>query len=203
MNIDNDDINELLDKYLIGKNDLEERLTKLIDNFVKEHGYNPVEHFKSRIKCKDSIIKKLVNKNLDITIDNIVTNIKDVIGFRLVCSFLTDVYDIVNLISSKLNVNIIEKKDFIAKPKDSGYSSYHLIVLVPIEYKGKKDYVKAEIQIRTVAQDFWASLNHKIQYKYEDLVPENIKKEMYEYSLIVNQLDKRMVSLKNEVNGCK
>ena len=108
MNIDNDDINELLDKYLIGKNVLEERLTKLIDNFVKEHGYNPVEHFKSRIKCKDSIIKKLVNKNLDITIDNIVTNIKDVIGFRLVCSFLTDVYDIVNLISSKLNVNIIE-----------------------------------------------------------------------------------------------
>ena len=78
-----------------------------------------------------------------------------------------------------------------------------MIVLVPIEYKGKKDYVKAEIQIRTVAQDFWASLNHKIQYKYEDLVPENIKKEMYEYSLIVNQLDKRMVSLKNEVNGCK
>ena len=70
-------------------------------------------------------------------------------------------------------------------------------------YKGKKDYIKAEIQIRTVAQDFWASLNHKLQYKYEDMVPENIKREMYEYSLIVKQLDRRMVSLKNEVNGCK
>ena len=202
MEIDSD-INELLNKYLLGKNILEDNLKKLIDNFVKEHGYNPIEHFKSRIKCKESIIDKLINKNLDITIDNIETNIKDVIGVRLVCSFLTDVYDIVNLISSKMDINIIEKKDFITNPKESGYSSYHLIVLVPIKYKGRKDYVKAEIQIRTVAQDFWASLNHKIQYKYEDKIPENIKREMYEYSLIVKQLDKRMVSLKNEVNGSK
>ncbi len=202
MEIDSD-INELLNKYLLGKNILEDNLKKLIDNFVKEHGYNPIEHFKSRIKSKESIIDKLINKNLDITIDNIETNIKDVIGVRLVCSFLTDVYDIVNLISSKMDINIIEKKDFITNPKESGYSSYHLIVLVPIKYKGRKDYVKAEIQIRTVAQDFWASLNHKIQYKYEDKIPENIKREMYEYSLIVKQLDKRMVSLKNEVNGSK
>ena len=202
MEIDSD-INELLDKYLLGKNILEDNLKKLIDNFVKEHGYNPIEHFKSRIKSKESIIDKLINKNLDITIDNIETNIKDVIGVRLVCSFLTDVYDIVDLISSKMDINIIEKKDFITNPKESGYSSYHLIVLVPINYKGRKDYVKAEIQIRTVAQDFWASLNHKIQYKYEDKIPENIKREMYEYSLIVKQLDKRMVSLKNEVNGSK
>lgn len=202
MEIDSD-INELLNKYLLGKNILEDNLKKLIDNFVKEHGYNPIEHFKSRIKSKESIIDKLINKNLDITIDNIETNIKDVIGVRLVCSFLTDVYDIVNLISSKMDINIIEKKDFITNPKESGYSSYHLIVLVPINYKGRKDYVKAEIQIRTVAQDFWASLNHKIQYKYEDKIPENIKREMYEYSLIVKQLDKRMVSLKNEVNGSK
>lgn len=202
MEIDSD-INELLNKYLLGKNILEDNLKKLIDNFVKEHGYNPIEHFKSRIKSKESIIDKLINKNLDITIDNIETNIKDVIGVRLVCSFSTDVYDIVNLISSKMDINIIEKKDFITNPKESGYSSYHLIVLVPIKYKGRKDYVKAEIQIRTVAQDFWASLNHKIQYKYEDKIPENIKREMYEYSLIVKQLDKRMVSLKNEVNGSK
>ena len=202
MEIDSD-INELLNKYLLGKNILEDNLKKLIDNFVKEHGYNPIEHFKSRIKSKESIIDKLINKNLDITIDNIETNIKDVIGVRLVCSFLTDVYDIVNLISSKMDINIIEKKDFITNPKECGYSSYHLIVLVPIKYKGRKDYVKAEIQIRTVAQDFWASLNHKIQYKYEDKIPEKIKKEMYEYSIIVKQLDKRMVSLKNEVNGSK
>ena len=203
MNIENYDLNELMNKYLIGKNILEEKLTKLIDNFINEHGYNPVEHFKSRIKCKESITTKLMNKNLEITIDNIEKNIKDVIGVRLVCSFLTDVYDIVNLISNKMNINIIERKDFIANPKETGYSSYHLIVLVPIIYKGKRDYVKAEIQIRTVAQDFWASLNHKIQYKYEDKIPTKIKQEMYEYSLIVNQLDKRMVSIKNEVNGCK
>ena len=203
MNIENDDINILLNKYLLGKSVLENKLKKMVDDFVNEHGYNPVEHFKSRIKSKDSIENKLINKNLDITADNVITNIKDVIGVRLVCSFLPDVYDIVNLISNKLNMNIIERKDFIANPKETGYSSYHLIVLVPITYNNNKDYVKAEIQIRTVAQDFWASLNHKIQYKYEDKVPAKIKKEMYEYSLIVNQLDKRMVSIKNEVNGCK
>ncbi len=203
MNFDNEEFNELLNKYLLGKDVLENKLNNLIDDFVKEQGYNPVEHLKSRIKCKDSIINKLHNKGLDVTIDNIVNNVKDIVGIRLVCSFLTDVYDLVNLISNKLNINIIERKDFIVKPKESGYSSYHLIVLVPIMYKGKKDYIKAEIQIRTVAQDFWASLNHKLQYKYEDMVPENIKREMYEYSLIVKQLDRRMVSLKNEVNGCK
>ena len=202
MNINND-IDEVLCKYSLGKSILETKIQKMIDNFVKEHNYNPVEHVKSRIKSKESIKNKLINKNLDITIDNITNNIKDIIGIRLVCSFLTDIYDIVSLISMISDISIVEKKDYISNPKASGYTSYHLIVLVPIVYNGKKEFVKAEIQIRTVAQDFWASLSHKIQYKYEDNIPNNIKEEMYEYSLIVNQLDRKMVNLNKIVNGNK
>lgn len=202
LNIDKE-IDIMIKKYSLAKDILENELKIMMDNFVIEHNYNPIEHIKSRIKSKESIINKLNNKKLDVTIDNIVNNIKDVIGIRLVCSFLTDIYDIVSLISNIKNINIIEKKDYIINPKESGYTSYHLIVLVPINYNGKKEFVHAEIQIRTVAQDFWASLNHKIQYKFEDDIPTNIKEEMYEYSVIINQLDKKMVNLNKVVNGGK
>lgn len=196
-------MDDLLTKYSLGKEKLEQILRNLIDNFISSYNYNPVEHIKSRLKTEDSIINKLKNKHLEVTNENIIENVKDVIGIRLVCSFLTDIYDIVNLISNISELNIIEKKDYVSNPKESGYTSYHLIVLVPIVYNGKKDFVKAEIQIRTVAQDFWASLSHKIQYKYEDNIPNNIKEEMYEYSLIVNQLDRKMVNLNKIVNGNK
>lgn len=196
-------MDDLLAKYSLGKEKLEQILRNLIDNFISSYNYNPVEHIKSRLKTEDSIINKLKNKHLEVTNENIIENVKDVIGIRLVCSFLTDIYDIVNLISNISELNIIEKKDYVSNPKESGYTSYHLIVLVPIVYNGKKDFVKAEIQIRTVAQDFWASLSHKIQYKYENNIPNDIKEEMYEYSLIVNQLDKKMVNLNKIVNGSK
>lgn len=196
-------MDDLLAKYSLGKEKLEQILRNLIDNFISSYNYNPVEHIKSRLKTENSIINKLKNKHLEVTNENIIENVKDVIGIRLVCSFLTDIYDIVNLISNISELNIIEKKDYVSNPKESGYTSYHLIVLVPIVYNGKKDFVKAEIQIRTVAQDFWASLSHKIQYKYENNIPNDIKEEMYEYSLIVNQLDKKMVNLNKIVNGSK
>ena len=196
-------MDDLLVKYSLGKEKLEQILRNLIDNFISSYNYNPVEHIKSRLKTENSIINKLKNKHLEVTNENIIENVKDVIGIRLVCSFLTDIYDIVNLISNISELNIIEKKDYVSNPKESGYTSYHLIVLVPIVYNGKKDFVKAEIQIRTVAQDFWASLSHKIQYKYENNIPNDIKEEMYEYSLIVNQLDKKMVNLNKIVNGSK
>lgn len=202
LNIDNE-LDILIEKYSLAKKILEDELKTMMNNFVMEHNYNPIEHVKSRIKSKESIITKLNNKKLDITIENVTNKIKDIVGIRLVCSFLTDIYDIVSLISNIQDINIVEKKDYIINPKESGYTSYHIIVLVPIEYKGKKEFVNAEIQIRTVAQDFWASLNHKIQYKYEENIPKNIKEEMYEYSLIINQLDKKMVNLNKVVNGGK
>ena len=202
MNID-DEFDIIITKYSLAKDLVENKLKIMMNDFVNKHNYNPIEHFKSRIKSKESIINKLNNKKLDITVHNIVNNVKDIVGIRLVCSFLTDIYDIVSLISNISQFNIIERKDYITNPKESGYTSYHLIISVPINYKGQKEFVNVEIQIRTVAQDFWASLNHKIQYKYEENIPNDIKEEMYEYSLIINQLDKKMVNLNKVVNGGK
>jgi len=190
------DLDEILQKYEFGKQTLETELSILIKDFANTHGYNPVEHVKSRIKDKRSIIDKLNRKGLEITTDNVVKHIDDVIGVRIVCSFITDVYDIVSMIISQKNIIIKARKDYIANPKDTGYSSYHLIVFVPLYIKGKVEYVPAEIQIRTVAMDFWASLDHKMQYKFEgDEIPEDVKHELFEYSKTIHELDNKMMNL--------
>lgn len=190
------DIDEVMEKYEFGKQMLETEVDILIKEFSTMHGYNPVEHIKSRIKSKKSINEKLVRKGLEINTYNMVNHIDDIIGLRIVCSFITDVYDIVATISQSKNIIIKERKDYIAKAKESGYSSYHLIVFVPIYLKGKIEYVPAEIQVRTVAMDFWASLDHKIQYKFDDsAIPDDVKNELYAYSLAITELDTRMMKL--------
>lgn len=191
-----DDIDEIMEKYQFGKQMLETELDILIKEFALMHGYNPVEHVKSRIKSKKSINEKLRRKNLEVNTANIVNHLVDIIGIRIVCSFIPDVYDIVSTIAQSRNIIIKERKDYIASPKESGYSSYHLIVFVPIYLKSKVEYVPAEIQVRTVAMDFWASLDHKIQYKFEGSnIPEEVQDELYKYSRAINELDTRMMNL--------
>ena len=190
------DIEEIMEKYQFGKQMLETEIDILIKEFALVHGYNPVEHVKSRIKSKKSILEKLNRKDLDINTTNIVNHVEDIIGLRIVCSFITDVYDIVATITNSKNIIIKERKDYIANPKETGYSSYHLNVFVPIYLKNKIEYVPAEIQVRTVAMDFWASLDHKIQYKFDDSkIPDDVKSELYDYSIAIKELDKRMMNL--------
>ena len=122
------------------------------------------------------------------------------LGVLIVCSFLTDVYEVVNLIKKSNQFKIKEEKDYIANPKDTGYISYHLIIEVPIFVDNKTEYIDAEIQIRTIAMDFWASLDHKIQYKFKE-IPEEVKKEMYHCSLDIEALDEKMNELKKYVNN--
>ena len=124
------------------------------------------------------------------------------IGIRIVCSFLSDVYDIVNMIKNSPQLKLKEEKDYIKYPKDTGYISYHLIVLVPIYLNENTEYIEAEIQIRTVAMDFWASLDHKIQYKYPKELPDHVKEELYQCSLTIKELDNRMNQL-NELEKNK
>ena len=193
----------IMDKYVYAKKMLETELEILINEFYRKHKYNPVEHLKSRIKSEESIKKKLIKNGHEVNAENMYKYINDIIGIRIVCSFITDVYDIVSVISNSHNIEILQKKDYISKPKDTGYSSYHLIVNVPIYLQNQVKYVKAEIQIRTSAMDFWASLAHKMQYKFPNEIPEDVKKQMYEYSLIVKELDKKMLSLNEIVNKYK
>lgn len=186
-------------KYKFAKQMLETEINILMEEFVFVHGYNPVEHIKSRIKTESSIMKKLEKKGLAKTVSNVGRYVHDAVGFRIVVSFLSDVYDIVTIIKKSNNLIVVKQEDYIKDPKESGYTSYHLNVLVPIYLNSKTEYVEAEIQIRTIAMDFWASLDHKIQYKFPNEIPAEVKEKMYENSLIIKKLDNQMMHLNEAV----
>ena len=194
------EISELMLKYNFALQLLETQFNILIKEFEFKNKYNPVEHMKSRLKTEKSIIDKLNKKGYEVTTKNMISHVHDIIGIRIVCSFLEDVYDIVDIIKSSKQFKIKEEKDYIKNPKSTGYMSYHLIVLVPIYLNETVEHVEAEIQIRTSAMDFWASIDHKVQYKFPSEIPEEVKKEMYNCSLDIRKLDEKMQQLNEFVN---
>ena len=197
------EISSLMLKYNFALQLLETQFNILIKEFEFKNKYNPVEHVKSRIKSEKSIIDKLNKKGYEVTTKNMILHVHDIIGIRIVCSFLDDVYDIVDIIKSSKQFKIKEEKDYIKNPKTTGYMSYHLIVLVPIYLNETVEHVEAEIQIRTSAMDFWASIDHKVQYKFPSEIPEEVKKEMYNCSLDIRKLDEKMYQLNEIVNKYK
>lgn len=194
------EVSELMLKYNFALQLLETQFNILIKEFEFKNKYNPVEHMKSRLKTEKSIIDKLNKKGYEVTTKNMILHVHDIIGIRIVCSFLEDVYDIVDIIKSSKQFKIKEEKDYIKNPKSTGYMSYHLIVLVPIYLNETVEHVEAEIQIRTSAMDFWASIDHKVQYKFPSEIPEEVKKEMYNCSLDIRKLDEKMQQLNEFVN---
>lgn len=186
---------EMMLKYNFAMQRLETELNILLKEYEHKKGYNPVEHIKTRMKSLDSAIKKLRDKNCEITVDNLIRRVYDMIGVRIVCSFLSDVYDIVDLIKGAKQFIIKRENDYIDNPKESGYRSYHLIVLVPIHLEERIEYIEAEIQIRTVAMDCWASLDHKLRYKFPDRIPVEIRDGLLECSKDIDKLDLKMQSL--------
>ena len=195
------EINNIMINYMCALKVLETQIEIINDEFQYKYNHNPIEHIKTRIKSVDSIMKKLDKYGLTFSIDNIVNHIFDIIGARIVCSFKSDIFEIVNIIKNSSNLEVVEEKDYINNPKPSGYSSYHLIVDVPVHLSNSLIKVKAEIQIRTIAMDFWASLEHKINYKFSKQVPDEVKKELVKSSKIINNLDDRMNYLKEIVNN--
>lgn len=193
----NAEISELMLKHEFAKQLLETQLNILIKEFEYNHRYNPVEHVKSRIKTDKSIREKLKRKGYEYNLENMSSHVHDIVGIRIVCSFISDVYDIVNLIKNSKQFKLIEEKDYIKNPKETGYISYHLIVLVPVYLNNDIEHIEAEIQIRTMAMDFWASLDHKIQYKFAE-TPKEVQEELYQCSLDIKALDNRMMQL-NEI----
>ena len=190
-------------KYNFALQLLETQFNILIKEFEFKNKYNPVEHVKSRIKSEKSIIDKLNKKGYKVTAKNMIQHVHDIIGIRIVCSFLSDVYDIVDIIKSSKQFKIKEEKDYIKNPKSTGYMSYHLIVLVPIYLNETVEYIEAEVQIRTSAMDFWASIDHKIQYKFPSEIPEEVKNEMFNCAVDIRKLDEKMYQLNEIVNKYK
>ncbi len=192
-----------LEKCRYAKQMLESQIDILIKDFTFNHGYNPVEHVKGRIKSLESIKAKLEKHHKEFTAENVIQNVKDIVGIRIVCSFLSDVFDMVYLISHTKNIIIKQREDYIQNPKDTGYMSYHLQVLVPVYLQEHAEYIECEIQIRTVAMDFWATLDHKISYKFQKDIPDEIKSQMFDYAKIIQELDKKMLDLNKIVQKYK
>lgn len=179
------------------------KLEILNDEFVHIHNYNPIEYIKSRIKTPESIVKKLKKGGYESTIENMVTYVKDIAGIRIVCSFTSDIYKLAEMIGRQNDLTVISVKDYMKHPKESGYKSYHMIVSVPIFLSNRVVDTKVEIQIRTIAMDFWASLEHKIYYKFEGNAPEYISRDLRECAEIVSNLDAKMLSLNQAILEAK
>ncbi len=177
------------------------KLEILNNEFKLAHQYNPIEHITSRLKTPQSIAKKIRRHNKELTIDNIIKHINDVAGIRIICSFTSDIYRIAELISTLSDIRVLKTKDYIAKPKENGYKSYHMIVTIPVYLSNMTIDTKIEIQIRTIAMDFWASLEHKIYYKFEGNAPDYIQKELKECSELASYLDQKMLSINEEVQS--
>ncbi len=175
------------------------KLEILNDEFQHVHRYNPIEHIKSRIKTSESIVKKLKRHGYESTIQNMVQYVNDIAGIRVICSFTSDIYQIADMISNQSDIKVISVKDYIVKPKASGYKSYHMLVTVPVYLSDRIVDTKVEIQIRTVAMDFWASLEHKMNYKFEGNAPEHIREALVECASMVSDLDAKMLSLNEEI----
>ncbi len=179
------------------------KLEILNDEFKHVHSYNPIEHIKTRIKTPESIVKKLKRYGYEVSIDNMIRYINDIAGVRLICSFTSDIYRLASMIGNQSDLKVLTIKDYIKNPKESGYKSYHMLVSVPIFLSDSVVNTKVEIQIRTIAMDFWASLEHKIYYKFEGNAPEYISRELRDCADMVSMLDEKMLSLNNAIVSCQ
>ena len=178
------------------------KLEILNDEFKHVHQYNPIEHIKTRIKESDSIVKKLKRYGYETSIENMVKYVNDIAGVRIICSFTSDIYRLAEMIGNQSDLKVLSIKDYIKNPKESGYKSYHMLVTVPIFLSDSVVDTKVEIQIRTIAMDFWASLEHKIYYKFEGNAPDYISRDLRECAKMVEDLDERMLQLNEAVQQC-
>ena len=183
--------------------EVETKLKVLNEEFSLKHDRNPINSIKSRLKSFGSIREKLQREGIMATPDQIEKNLNDIAGVRVICSFLDDVYDIAEALLKQDDIKIIRVKDYIKNPKPNGYRSLHLIIETPIFLQHVKHMVKVEIQLRTIAQDFWASLEHQMRYKKNFEFTEEMAKELLECATMSASLDERMESINKTVNGYK
>lgn len=182
--------------YRAALKELKTKIDILQEELKLFSGYEPVEYVITRIKKPESILNKLERKDLEPTYENMFEKIDDIAGIRIVCNFKSDVYKLVDIISSFQDVRLLEKKDYLKNPKTSGYRSYHIILEVPVNFSSGIMYVKVELQIRTLAMDFWASLEHKLKYKNQRISKQD-SKNLIKYAKIIDNIDENMLNISN------
>ena len=181
--------------YSIAIRELETKISILQDESKIFYNYDLIDHVSTRIKDPKSIMKKMKKKGYSFTYQEMIENINDIAGIRIICPLKKDVFSVRDLIKKIPGVHILKEKDYITHPKESGYSSYHIILEVPVSLSKSRIYVKVELQIRTLAMDFWANLEHKIKYKPEGEVNKKVSKDLVSYAKMVNKLDSKMMLL--------
>lgn len=183
--------------------EIETKFNVLNEEFSLQHDRNPIADIKSRLKSVESIEDKLTRKNLPVTCEAIEKNLNDVAGIRVICTFIDDVYMLADALLSQDDITLIQKKDYIENPKPNGYRSLHLIVEVPIFLAEEKRFMRVEIQLRTIAMDFWASLEHQLNYKKNITNAEMIQNELKHCAEVNAELDRRMSEIKRNIAGLK
>ncbi|MEJ8766232.1 GTP pyrophosphokinase family protein [Oceanobacillus sp. HCA-5259] len=189
--------------YEFALNEMKTKIEILKEEFRLLHDYNPIEHTSSRLKSPKSILKKIQRKGGDFTFDSISKNVKDIAGIRITCPFISDIYRINDMLQKQRDVKVLEIKDYIKKPKSNGYRSLHLLIEIPVFMSDREEQITVEIQIRTIAMDFWASLEHTIYYKYNASVPSHLLGELRDAADSATALDKKMERIHNEIEVIK
>lgn len=192
-------VKQLPTLYQLALEELETKIKVIQAEWKIRNGYPPIEHIKTRLKEPNSIFSKLQRKGFPLTLDSIVDKIYDVAGMRIVCAFVKDIYLILEHLKTREDIRIVEIKDYIKNPKSNGYQSLHVIVQVPLVLFEDTRWIYVEIQLRTLAMDFWASLEHIIYYKFEQQVPAHVTEELTEAARAVDQLDRKMLELRKEI----
>ncbi|UVI36884.1 GTP pyrophosphokinase [Brevibacterium spongiae] len=193
------DFSRMLMHHRFVVNEVLTKLAILREESAHTHSYNPIEHISSRVKSPRSLLEKVHRRGLPLDVDVIRRKITDIAGIRITCSFVADTYHVLELLTAQDDIRVVEIKDYIANPKPNGYRSLHAILEVPVFLHGGPVPVICEVQIRTIAMDFWASLEHKIHYKFDGDVPDRLIAELTEAAAASDQLDRRMEQLHSEV----
>ena len=186
-------------RYQAAIRQVQTKLENLDDECQMKHRRNPIHHMQSRMKTIRSMMEKLERKHLQQSITSAVDNLTDIAGIRVICSYLQDVYTVSDLLTSQDDVHVVKVRDYIKSPKSNGYRSLHLVVEVPVYLSEGRLAVPVEVQIRTIAMDFWATLEHSLRYKARDQVPQSISDELQQTAADIAALDERMQGIHDKV----
>ncbi|WP_010535003.1 GTP pyrophosphokinase [Brachybacterium squillarum] len=185
--------------YEFGIEEVLTKVTILRKEFEQVHDYSPIEHVRTRLKSVESLVEKALRTGGEMTVAAIRERIHDIAGIRITCSFPSDAYWVADMLAAQQDIEVLQVKDYIAHPKPNGYRSLHLIVKVPVFLSTHTELVPVELQIRSIAMDFWASVEHKLSYKYEKNLPEHLRAELDDAARVARELDARMENLRTEI----
>lgn len=192
---------EFQQQYAAAIKEVRTKLEVLNEEFAVKHDHNPIHSIESRLKSPRSIIKKLQKKGVEISVAAARQHLHDIAGIRVICSYIDDIYSIAEILTKQSDITLITTKDYIKNPKQNGYRSLHLVLTIPIFLSDGPHEIPVEIQIRTVAMDFWASLEHELRYKSKNELNRDINNELYSCAFLIASLDERMQRLYHQANG--